>query len=56
MFMKYYDLNLKEEIKNGIDGTLFKQIFSNLIYSLSYLKFKNIYCSSLKPENIFLEK
>ena len=56
MFMKYYDLNLKKEIKNGIDGTLFKQIFSNLIYSLSYLKFKKIYCSSLKPENIFLEK
>ena len=56
MFMKYYDLNLKEEMNNGIDGTLFKQIFSNLIYSLSYLKFKKIYCSSLKPENIFLEK
>ena len=55
IFMKYYEMNLRKLMQNKISLNLFKQLFSNLIYSLSYLQFKGIFCSSLKPENIFLE-
>ena len=55
--MKYYDFNLRKQIQslNSISWNLFKQLFSNLIYSLSNLQSKGIFCSALKPENIFLE-
>ena len=35
---------------------LFKFVFSDMISTLSIFKHKGVFCSKLKPENIFIEE
>ena len=45
----------QEEKKRPETWKYFPFIFSDLINALCFFNFKGIYCSSMIPENIFLE-
>ena len=55
MFTKYYENNLGKLINTKFNWEIFKTVFSDLICTLSIFKYKGLFCSSLKPSNIFIE-
>ena len=56
MFTKYYESNLSELINTEFNWEIFKSVFSDLVCTLSIFKHKGLFCSSLKPSNIFIEE
>ena len=54
--MKYYEINLRKIIETEFNWALFKFVFSDMISTLSIFKHKGVFCSKLKPENIFIEE
>ena len=43
-------------METKFDWEVFKSLFSEMIYTLCTLNDKKLFCSTLKPSNIFIEK